>query len=214
MVDKLIKRTAAVIACTTLFLPGVTGAVIQTTGAVQLTAPLSDVRPDQTENNQTIWLFPEKTGYVLTTPVTVNITAPGSYSSYPPSPVTTLPAGTKVDVYFMHFDPGPLVRLQGSVTFDSPILGVIVRDTQLLASNFLGAPTTTYPNSGTKLGLENGDDKVHLSGDMKTLSVDWLANFPGDRIRIITASAIPEPTSLLLFAVGIAGAGALLRRKG
>lgn len=187
------------------------GAVITTGGAVQVTAPLSDVRPNQTQNDDIIWLFTEQTNYVLPSPLTVNITAPGSYSSYPSSLVSTLPAGMRVDVYFMHFDPVHSRRRQGYVKFNTPILGVIVRNAQLLSSNFLGVPGTQYPTSGSLLALENGDDKINLP-DMTELHVDWLASSPGDRIRIITA-AIPEPSTMLLFALGLAGASMRLRKR-
>jgi len=179
---------------------------------VQVTAPLSDVRPNQTQNDDIIWLFTEQTNYVLPSPLTVNITAPGSYSSYPSSLVSILPAGMRVDVYFMHFDPVHSRRRQGYVRFNTPILGVIVRKDQLFASNFLGVPGTLYPTSGDLIALENGQDKVNLSSDMKELSVNWFANTPGDRIRIITA-AIPEPSTMLLFALGLAGASMRLRKR-
>lgn len=109
---------------------------------------------------------------MLPSPLTVNITALGSYNSYPSSLVSTLPAGMRVDVYFMHFDPRHSRRKQGYVEFNTPILGVIVRKDQLFASNFLGVPGTQYPTSGDLIALENGQDKINLSSDMKTLSVD------------------------------------------
>lgn len=192
-------------------------AVVSTTGDVQqLLVPPATVMPNAFENDNTIWIFTEKLSYTLTAPLVVNISAPGFYDTYPASPSYTLPAGLTVDVYFMHFDPRNVRRRSGSVTFDKPILGVIVRDTQLFASNYLGLPGTMYPNSGTNRGLEDTQDSITLSADMKTIEVDWRASSPGDRIRIITAgiptTAIPEPTTLALFAAGLAATGAGFRR--
>ena len=170
--------------------------------------------PNVNQDNNHIWLFTEKVGYTLTSPLKVNVTAPGFYNNYT-GLLSTLPAGLKVDVYYMRFDPQPVTTKSGSVTFDVPILGIIVHRSELDASNYLGVPGTAYPGLAHSplIGLENGADKLTLSPDMKTLTVDWRASSPGDRIRIITATAIPEPTSLLLFAAGLAGAGLGVRRR-
>ncbi|MCS6829542.1 MAG: PEP-CTERM sorting domain-containing protein [bacterium] len=208
---------AVYVAVSTLLAPSAQAAVVSTAGSVQqLASPPSTVMPNAFQDDNTIWIFKEKTAYTLSAPLTININAPGFYNTYPASLTSTLPAGLTVDVYFMHFDPRSSVRHSGSVTFDVPILGVIVRDAQLFASNYLGVPTTTYPNSGTNRALENIQDRITLSPDMKTITVDWLASSPGDRIRIITASpstsAIPEPTSLALFGAGLMATGVGLRR--
>ncbi len=209
------KRFACAIGLATLLLsPAAMAAVVSTSGAVVQISPPPSVMPNVNEDNNHIWLFTEKVGYTLTSPLKVNVTAPGFYNNYT-GLLSTLPAGLKVDVYYMRFDPRPSTRKSGSVTFDVPILGIIVHRSELHHSNHLGVPGTAYPGlaHSSLIGLENGADRITLSPDMKTLTVDWRASSPGDRIRIITTTAIPEPTSLFLFAAGLAGAGFGARRR-
>jgi hypothetical protein len=211
----ILQRVFAAGALAVAVSPMALGAVVNTTGAVmQIAPPPPSVMPDVNEDNNHIWLFTEKTGYTLTSPLHVNVHTSGYYNNYT-GLLFTLPKGLRVDVYYMRFDPGPDTTKSGSVTFDTPILGIIVHRSELHNSNYLGAPGTVYPGNANSslIGLENWQDKIGLSLDMKTLTVDWRASSPGDRIRIITLSAIPEPTSLLLFAAGLAGAGLGVHRR-
>jgi hypothetical protein len=210
----ILQRVFAAGALAVALSPMALGAVVNTTGAVVQIAPPPSVMPNVNEDNDHIWLFTEKVGYTLTSPLAVNVTAPGFYNNYT-GLLSTLPAGLRVDVYYMRFDPGPTTTKNGSVTFDTPILGIIVHRSELHNSNYLGVSGTAYPGitHSSLIGLENSQDKITLSPDLKTLTVDWRASSPGDRIRIITLSAIPEPTSLLLFAAGLAGAGLGVHRR-
>src|SRR5262245_57738805 len=55
-----------------------------------------------------------------------------------------LAAGTVISSHLIAFDPLDLHTVNGSVTFDQPILGVLTRDASLIATNFLGASNVTY----------------------------------------------------------------------
>ena len=87
--------------------------------------------------------------------------------------------------------------------FDGIILGVMSDSYGTLeaaSSSFLGAPGTVYPGAFAARGME-GADSYLVSGSMITVSM--AVSEPGDWIRVITASAVPEPSTVLLFSTGL-----------
>jgi hypothetical protein len=132
----------------------------------------------------------------------------------------TIPAGTIVDSYFFAVNSSILTVVDTSVTFNSPILGIVYQDgaapyssnpqpfnPNFANSNFLGAIGTTYSLGGANCGPFCGFEVVP-SFDMDTASFAGNTAFfhnnystPGDFARIITADpphSVPGP---------IAGAG-------
>jgi hypothetical protein len=185
---------------------------IVSTTCTQVSPPAS-VEQGQTESDTDILLFNEQTNFTLPSSVFVNISAPGSYvfpitSPSIPSPLTpaTIPAGTVVDSFFLHFDPvgstfPPIVTADCSVTFDCPIIGVAAFSTyqsvvpaDLDNSNGLGAAGTTYPGLGVEpfWGLEERDI-VTISSDSLTLTVHLESSLFTDNIRVITECPPPPP---------------------
>jgi hypothetical protein len=177
---------------------GTTGAVVDVTAT-----PPASVLLGATQSDTEIKLFTERGGVTLVAPVNVDVSVPGTYNfpaSAPYSPAT-LPAGTTVDSFFLHFDRVSTTgfgRLTGSVTVDCPIVGVIALTPQLDASDAaLGRVGTLYP-TGTEArrGLEF-EEEITLSADRKTLIVtleiqsEALPGGPGDptldQIRVITS---------------------------
>ena len=151
---------------------------------------------DQKESNDNAFIFAEQSGVSLTDGLDVDITDPGTYNrNTPPSP-ETIPNGTIIDSFFLHFDPegrpNQRVEVSGSVTFDTEILGVIVTDTNLNDSDDLGASNTAYPTGlldrGSVFGREQLDN-ITLSEN--TLEYNIGARQVIDQIRIITAAAPP-----------------------
>ncbi len=173
--------------------------IVSATGDVVEVSPPPSVAPGASESNERIIAFDEQQCYTLTQPLTVDISQPGTYS--PTNPVLTpsvIPAGTVVSSHLLHFDPvgAPLttVTRSGSATFDADVLGIIVGDTTLTASDYLGATGTTYPTGAgiTLRGLEPGlnninDDIVTLSPDRRTVTVQFESSTNIDQIRVITA---------------------------
>ncbi len=176
--------------------------IIGTTGAVtdETASPPATVLLGATESETQIRLFTEKGNVTLGAPINVDVSVPGTYKfpfNAPYSP-GTVPAGTSVDSFFLHFDrvsTTAFVRLTGSATFDCPIIGVIALTPQLDASDAaLGRVGTLYP-TGTEAGrgLEF-EEEITLSADRRTLIVTLeIQSTPSpadstlDQIRVITS---------------------------
>ncbi len=149
------------------------------------------LRQNQYEHNRWVRVFQEHADYELPKSVVVNFSEPGTRSSkigkFSPK---RIPAGTKVDVYLMHFDPrGRKGRTHdASISFYGKILGVITDKKSLNKSDqVFKVPGTRYPTGQAYRGVEFGRDIVTLSPDMHTFTVDRY-NTPGwmEEVRVIT----------------------------
>lgn len=120
-------------------------------------------------------------------------------------------AGTQVSSHGVVFDPAQSRSMIGYIDFASPVLGLIFTRNRLIASDFLGAPGTTY-NSPSARGLESGDS-ASIDGMLPNrVLIDWTASSPGDNIRVITA--VPEPATWATMIGGFGLIGGALRRRG
>jgi len=167
-------------------------------GAV--TSPANTVGNDNFKGSPDLFAFAEQQNVTLIANLATNVG------------LTPVPAGTKVNSYFVTFEPdGAGFDLIGHVDFSSPVLAIITLDAQLIASNFLGDAGITYLDP-VDVGLEAGDS-VTIDGANKN-QIDWdtSASVPGDSVRVITA-VVPEPSSLLLFGTVLLGVAATLKRK-
>ncbi len=179
---------------------------VSRTGAVVVAAPPLSVVQGSTESNTEIKAFAERFNHVLPVAVNTNITAPGTYfvgAALTPGPV---PAGTVINSYFVHFDPvGSAAinrRAVGSVTFPQEILGLVVLDATIEASDAtLGAADTLYSNElshGVDLTLAGSVDRMTLSADRRTITLDLTASTQTDHFRVITVGTpAPSPGDFL-----------------
>jgi hypothetical protein len=175
--------------------------VIVTGDVVVVAPPASVVKGADTTPVNAI-LFQERANFAVPANTAVDVTAPGTANSsnFSPSP-GTIAQGTLADVWFFHSDPPNSVSTEyvGTMTFDTPVLGIIDTDSKLNATDpTLGHPGTTYPTGLGNRGLES-PDTFTLSANKMTISFDFTTSSAVDEIRILVApSAVPEPSSVLL----------------
>ena len=165
-------------------------------------APPESVVVEMLTSFTNMFLFIEKTNFTLTSPVLVDVSAPVSLSSEQLTSLT-IPAGTLVNSTYLHHDQiGSSQNTQNaSITFETDVLGVIVLQDHLVASNGqLGYPLTQYQTGSGSNGqgyewtgrcsTAAGDqDQITLSADQVTVCTN-VYGAPDD-IRILTRGSLP-----------------------
>ena len=175
-------------------------AAVNLCGQAQGGSPATDVTEGVAESNSAMHAFQESSNVTLSGPLAVDITQPGNYpttyNSTASLATSSIPLGTAVDSYLAYSDPvgkpTAFVRYAATLTFATPILGVIVQSTKLTSSDgSVGNPTTHYstnPFRGLELGTSPGSDSVEFLSPT-TLHVDVNTNMDIDSIRVITAGS-------------------------
>ncbi len=144
-------------------------------------------------SDDSIRVFREVAAYQDPYALSVDVADPGTWAGNASDP-GTVPAGSIITSYFVHGDrvssgyPG--VTYSGSIRFDRPILGVLVEDTSLDNTDFLGSSTGLGTTSGyttgrSARGLEQLDTFT-ISEDRLTFSFTFNIHGVGDEVRIIT----------------------------
>ena len=115
-------------------------------------------------SDDSVFLILERRDIVLKSEIAATFLqpkGPGTRSEYSNN-VQMIPAGTHIDSYLLHCDRNSKTKfMDGSVVFDRPIIAVIARGKQLLATDhILGAPETQYESKEVETrGLEGGRGK-------------------------------------------------------
>jgi hypothetical protein len=133
----------------------------------------------------------------------------------------TITPGTLVDSYNIYLNTEsnslPQKTASGSITFNTPILGLIWTRSDLETSDpTFGASGTPYPQEGIFRGLESNDlsglSNFFMAGGGNTLNLAFNIRGRGyDELRVIT-SAIPEPLTILGAGTAL-GFGVFFRKK-
>ena len=202
--------SAAVIVVTTV---GVAYAHISSsTGSVAyLSSPPASVRLNALESATQVQAFDERQGVTLASAVAVDAlvtntsTFPMNSVSTFPNGSATVPATTVVDSHLIHSDipqsGRPTNARTATLTFSTPILGVVASTSRLAATDAaLGSPTTQYAGNLTWRGLESssgsnmennsrGADSFRITG-ANTLSIN-LSTYYMDEIRVLTKHPVP-----------------------
>lgn len=179
-------------------------------------APPPSVVPGALESNVDAWVFVEKQ-VTLQAPIAVDISAPGKYDNSNPNSVGVIPAGTKVQSYFIHRDPvGEQVgSIIGVAIAPTKILGIITTDANLDATDaLLGSPATIYPTGTAFRGMEIPyviPDSLTWFNNFITIAFQSNAAAVTDQIRVI--ALVPEPPSQFLIMGALAGMWIFARRN-
>lgn len=186
--------------------------IVGTTGNVVETAQPASATVGTLESNSNVSVWFESNG-ALASAVSTDASAPGTYSTFASLTGGSIASGTNVSSYMLHSDTvgSAHVQFSGSVTFSGKILGVIVLNKNLVASDFL---TMTSHSNHKSRGYEMGSDRFTISADGKTLTLNRLdTSTIQDEMRIITA-VVPEPASIAIWStVGLVLGGAAWRRR-
>jgi hypothetical protein len=149
--------------------------VTAVSGQVEQIGQPADAQIGNLESDTFARAWDEAQGYRLSAPLAVNAT--------PAGPPATIPAGTVVSSHMIHSDKAGTAGAAdfiGSVTFSTPIVGIVFGDGKLAASDFLGAPTLFSASRG----LEPGSDLFTASGD--TESIAFHTQNLADEARVLT----------------------------
>jgi hypothetical protein len=179
--------------------------------------PPPSVQPGAIQSQTDATMFQESVT-TLASPLSVDIAAPGLYTNATPNAPGVIPANTAVASYMIHHESVANVfsSVLVSITFPQPILGVIISDALLNASDpILGNPTTSYPTGLTNRGLELPfpvtPDAIFWSGNQVFFQVETNTAAVLDQLRVLTS--VPEPTTIVLGLLAACGALALRKRK-
>jgi prepilin-type N-terminal cleavage/methylation domain-containing protein/prepilin-type processing-associated H-X9-DG protein len=163
--------------------------------SIEVIAPPASAALGALESNTKIRMWQERSSFVLPVSVSVNAIPSGTATNHTTnfsSVVGTIPAGTTVDCYFLHFDPvgsqSASVTNQ-AITFSGDIIGVLWNVSTLDATDqVLGSPSTAGYETGVGArGYENGAENVTLSADKRTFTINtWVSTSPGEETRILT----------------------------
>ncbi len=164
--------------------PGLTGAIVMDDLA-------TSVRSGSLVSADKVWLIAESEKCELFAPLQCDSTQAGRVRSGAPGTAGTIAAGTKVSSYLLHADTpdGATAKLEGQITFSTPILGLIYDEKTLDASDaVVGKYQMAYPNGGKWRGWFDGSttDWIEISADRLTVAfrsdtAKWV-----DQIRIVT----------------------------
>jgi MYXO-CTERM domain-containing protein len=187
-------------------IPSAAHAGIIAMSSVTLVTPPPSLMPDQYENSYELIGFAERIGFAPATSFSVDITLPGAYEQGASLTPGTIAAGTPLDVFYFQYDPMGDERtfIEGSMTFDKDIIGVIISDERMNSSDTrFGLPGTVYPHNVDVRGLETygNSDSITISADRRTIYFDLRVTSSVDSFRVIT-SAVPGPGALGLLALG------------
>lgn len=171
----------------------------------------------------------EQQNFVLTSALALDSSLPDPTKTYANGASKTvdinagagpvLSKGTHVNSYYFYFEPAGTQNIVATVTFSANVLGVFVHTSSLAGSDFLRAAgpypkTPAFNNRGMELGK---NENLKLSANRRTLTLTLNASNPGDQIRVLTAldaAPVPEPSTLTMAGLAIAGlAVRLLRRR-
>jgi hypothetical protein len=178
--------------------------VIAMGGNVVLVSPPPVVAKNVDSSDTEIHMFTERTSFTMPETLPVDVTPgdnfPTSWHTGDPLSPSALAAGTPIDSYFMisnpSGDPSPSDIFDATVSFSTPILGLIITGSTLRSTDsIVGAPGTNYEFNVTNPGLQTANNPHSENPDAfelvnaSTLNVNLQTAGAVDSIRVITVAS-------------------------
>ena len=158
------------------------------------------------ESDDVIWVMHERND-ILTAPLAVSVIPAGDQAlaggELNHNGVGVLPDGTALTSYLLHFDPeGDPTSLQNAlatVTFEEPILGLIVGQSELAETDSLLGTVGEYA-TGPRSFASSITENLTISNDLHSLTVELHAVNDGIvQLRVLTQQiTVPEPSCFVL----------------
>lgn len=194
---RMLLATGLTVILATVLSSVVRAAIVSTTGQITQIAPPPSVELDQLESNTTMFAFDERQCVTLLAPLKVNISVPGFYGAGIDRTPAVIATGTRVSSHFVQADRASSVskiELEGTLTTDGAILGLITANGSLSNSDFLGAIGTVYPTGFAGRELQwNGGDWVDLDAGLHSVTIHVVNSRHADQVRVITECTLPPP---------------------
>ncbi|MCA9299280.1 MAG: hypothetical protein KDA28_09450 [Phycisphaerales bacterium] len=177
----------------------------------------SSLRQGQLESNTTVSVFREAQGVLLDEALAVDVAEIGYYGPFDTLTPGAIPAGTRVDVYLVHWDAigngdQTYHTLSGFVGFDEDVLGLITTQGRLDATDGMFNDVTEYATGevGRRLELpmnNQGMDTVRITNARDKFRFNLrVSGKYMDEVRIVTTSSVPAPAAGAVLGLGLLGA--------
>lgn len=143
---------------------------------------------DQYEDDNKVFIFPEKKNVLLKSDVQSAISRPGTYQNEREISrnLDTIPGGTRVDSFRIYFNPvghpQNMVTVQGKIHFNRPVIGILTSNEQLLKTSSLFSSlivdspsrlTFHSSNKAEKIKRQHSD-VLSLSDDRKVITYQFM----------------------------------------
>jgi hypothetical protein len=178
-----------------LFLSGPAFAgIVSTDGDIEVVDAPASVANGALESNQFARVWAEGQDVLLPADLPVDIDQAGTYQAGSAYSVGSIAAGTLVRVHYVHVDSlfSNQATMTGSITFDSPILGVMVTGTGLAGTDSFNEAATTFEPDGTLRRFETtGTDVISISPTSpETLTFTAQISSGMDQLRVFTMGGL------------------------
>ncbi len=185
--------------CVTVLLTVLTPAAladIVALGAAVIASPPDDISLDAWESSTEARAWFER-DVVLSAALDLDVVNSGLVQDAADVVVGQVPAGVAISTYMLRVDPfgGASTQYRGYVTFDRPILGLLIHRAQLNGSDAtLGAPSVSRYNKNANRGVDlaDDDDSLEISTDRRTVTFLYTAGNYTDDILIVVSSCLVD----------------------
>ncbi len=162
-------------------------------GDVRVATPTERHAPGQATDNDSLLLFPEREGVVVSQGYRVDASEPGTYRRPFRRRIVQLAEDARVDSFLLQYNPNrdeditKTQQFQGELHFDRPIVALILQKDLLDDSDrLLALPEIDFRNIFRR-GI-NESDVVTLSADRRVLKIAVDIKNGVDQIRVLVAS--------------------------